>query len=185
MQSPFQDAMAEYPTHLVFKRRLANGRCVTIRPIRHADENAEMAFLRALSEDSLRNRFMKWVQSPSEKLAHYFSDIDYGRHMALVCTVKTADDGTEQIVGEARYVINPDGTSCEFGVVVADDWRKSGIAGLLMQALFRAARAQGLRRMESTVLHTNAPMLRFARAPGFEVRPVSSDLTTMEIVKVL
>jgi GNAT superfamily N-acetyltransferase len=68
----------------------------------------------------------------------------------------------EQLAGEARYVADPDGVSCDFGVVVADAWRKSGIAGLLMEALICAA---------CTL--------------GFEVRNMADDLTTVNIVKVL
>lgn len=177
------DAVANYPTHLVRERLLADGRRVTIRPIRQADEEAERAFLAGLSSESLRSRFLKWVASPSEKLAHYFSDIDYERHMAFVCVAREND--SEQIVGEARYIANADGTGCDFGVVVADHWRKSGVAGLLMEALIRTARSRGLRRMESTVLHENRPMLRFARSLGFEVRSLPGDLTTVEIVKAL
>jgi acetyltransferase len=82
-------------------------------------------------------------------------------------------------------VVNPDGVNCEFGVVVADAWRMSGIAGLLMEALIRTALTRGLKRMESTVLRTNSAMLRFARGLGFDVQPVADDLTTMSIVKPL
>lgn len=179
--------MAEYPAQLVRERQLFDGRTVTIRPMRHDDEQAELEFLRGLSKDSLHARFMKWIASPPAKLAHYFADIDYQRHMAFVCAVKSGGgaDARERLVGEARYVVNPDGVSCEFGVVVADDWRKSGIAGLLMEALIRTARDRGLQRMESTVLRTNGAMLRFARALGFEVQPIADDPTTVSIVKPL
>lgn len=178
--------MTDYPAYLARERLLSNGRTVIIRPIRHDDEAAELRFLRGLSEDSLHTRFMKWVSMPSEKLAHYFSDIDYERHMAFVCVAKNGEAAIgERLVGEARYMTNPDGVSCDFGVVVADDWRKTGIAGLLMEALIGAARAQGLKRMESTVLRTNSAMLRFARALGFEVHTVADDPTTVDIVKAL
>ena len=73
-----------------------------------------------------------------------------------------------EVAGEARYVVNPDGKSCEFGVMIADAWRKSGVAGLLMEALIRVARERGLASMEGLVLRY--PPLRFARALGFEVQ---------------
>lgn len=179
--------MAEYPAQLVRERQLADGRRVTIRPIRHGDEAAELDFLRGLSQESRHARFMKWIQSPSQQLAHYFSDVDYERHMAFVCAVKSDESraARERLVGEARYFASPDAESCEFGVVVADDWRKSGIAGLLMEALIRSARANGLKRMESTVLRTNGAMLRFARALGFTVCYSDDDPTTVSIVKIL
>ncbi len=69
------------------------------------------------------------------------------------------------MVGEARYVANPDGESCELGSVVADAWAKTGVAGLLMKALIHSARERGLATMEGIVLSTNSTMLRFVRAP--------------------
>ncbi|MBI3915649.1 MAG: GNAT family N-acetyltransferase [Betaproteobacteria bacterium] len=69
--------------------------------------------------------------------------------------------------------------------MIADDWHKTGIAGLLMEALIRVARERGLEQMEGLVLTSNTTMLRFARALGFQVRPMADDLTTKLIVKKL
>ena len=49
---------------------------------------------------------------------------------------------------EARYVANPDGRSCELGIVVADDWHHTGIAQRLMGALIDAARARDFWTLE-------------------------------------
>ncbi len=89
------------------------------------------------------------------------------------------------MLGEARYVADPDDRTCEFGIMIEDSWQKSGVAGLLMDALTRAARNRGLAVIEGIVLSTIAMMLRFARALGFEVQAVPGDLTTMHIVKKL
>ena len=59
------------------------------------------------------------------------------------------------------------------------------VAGLLMEALIRVARDRGLRSMEGLVLRNNPPMLRFARALGFEVYSVAEDPLTLRIVKAL
>ena len=174
---------SRYPAHLVHEHRLFDGRTVTIRPIRPNDEPNERDFLNRLSKESWYLRFHKWVNAPSDKLVHFFTDIDYDRHMAFVCAVP--DEKGEQLVGEARYVANPDGTSCDLGIMIADTWHKTGIAGLLMDALIKAAREHGLQRMEGLVLSRNAEMLRFARGLGFEVQPIPEDLTTKLIVKKL
>ena len=96
----------------------------------------------------------------------------------------TAAQGTsEEILGDARYVALPGGKGCDFGVLIADSWRKSGIAGLLMEALIRAAKDRGFETMESIVLAAkNAAMLRFAHALGLEeVETTADDLTTVRI----
>ncbi|MDH3318287.1 MAG: GNAT family N-acetyltransferase [Betaproteobacteria bacterium] len=158
--------MVEFPLHLVRTRKLADGRTVTIRPVRAGDERAEAQFLESLSGESQRLRFLNYVQAPGDRLVHFFTHIDYDRHMAFVCE---AEGG--ELVGEARYVANADGRSCEFGVVVADHWRHSGMARLLMDALIRAAQARKLETMEGLVLSDNQDMLKFASALGFELTP--------------
>lgn len=175
--------MAEYPAHLARERRLADGRAVLIRPIRPDDEPGEREFFDQLSGETRYLRFQKWVKAVGDKLVHFFTHIDYDRHMAFVCAARR--DGREELVGEARYVGNPDGRSCEFGVVIADDWHRTGIAGLLMEALIRAARAHGFETMEGMVLRTNDEMLRFTRALGFETIAVPEDATIVRVVKKL
>jgi acetyltransferase len=103
--------------------------------------------------------------------------------MAFVC--EAAVDGKPELVGEARYVANPDGRSCEFAVVIADAWHKSGIAGLLMEALIRAAQAHGLSTMEGLVLRENRDMLRFVKALGFEATPDPVEPTMARVERKL
>jgi acetyltransferase len=175
--------MADYPRHLEHEHTLFDGRRVLIRPVRDDDEALERGFVGHLSPDSRYRRFQKWVQVPSDKLIGFLTHVDYDRHLALVCIDPA--QGAEKIVGEARYVVNPDGTSCDFAIVIADDWHGSGIAGLLMSALIQAARDRGLSSIESQVLSTNSDMLRFARGLGFEVRHLPGDMTTVRIAKPL
>jgi acetyltransferase len=172
-------AMAEYPAHLARERRLADGRKVVIRPIRPDDEARELEFLDHLSGQTRRRRFMKHAGTVNGELARFFADIDYERHMAFVCESGNA------LVGDARYVANPDRRSCEFGIVVADDWHHTGIAQLLMDALIRAARARGLETMEGIVLEDNRDMLDFVHELGFERVPAAEQPALVRIVKKL
>jgi len=175
--------MGEYPRALERQHTLADGRVVTIRPIRPENDAAAQAFFDALGEEARRTRFMKWVRSVSSGLVHSFTHVDYESRMAFVCEVELG--GAKRIVGEARYAAVPRMPSCDFGIVIADDWHKSGIAGLLMLALMDYARAQGFETMESLVLRENHDMVRFARALGFEVRPVAQEPTLLHVVKPL
>ena len=175
--------MAAYPAHLVHSHCLSDGRTVNIRPIRRDDLARARAFLAGLSRENRYRRFQKWIGVPSDKLAHYLADVDYDRHMAFVCTSGPGEDAP--IVGDVRYNVNADGESCEFGVMIADAWHNTGIAGLLMDDLIAAARRRGLRRMEGLVLTANPGMLHFARGLGFTVSAIPEDLTTMHVVKEL
>src|SRR5512144_3203312 len=99
--------MARYPDELVQSHRLFDGRTVTIRPIGAEDADRVRDLLAATSEESRYMRFHKWVHAPSNTMIHFMTDVDYDRHMALVCSV--AHEHGEELVGEARYVANPGG----------------------------------------------------------------------------
>ncbi len=175
--------MADYPAHLEHAHTLRDGTRVLVRPVRAQDSASTGAFLAHLSEESLYRRFQYAVHLPSDRLARFLTHVDYDRHLALVCVARTGE--AEEIVGEARYVVNDDDASCEMAIAIADGWHKRGVAGLLIAALIRAARARGLAVMESQVLTENREMLRFARGLGFEVRLVPEDGSIVRIVKSL
>jgi acetyltransferase len=171
--------MAGYPAHLEREQRLADGRTVTIRPIRADDEPGEHRFFDHLSGETKRLRFMKYASSVNEALIHFFTHIDYESHMAFVCEYQG------RLVGEARYVANPGGRSCEFGVVIADDWHGSGIAAVLMDALIAAAQARGFETIEGLVLRRNAVMLAFGRDLGFELAPEPREPAVVRVIRKL
>ena len=175
--------MAEYPAHLVRTRHLFDGTAVTIRPVRPQDAAAEQAFIKHLSKDSRHSRFMGSMRELSPRKLEQFTAVDYDRHMALVATVQR--DGREVEIGDARYVMNPDGASCEFAIAVDDAWQGSGVAGLLMAELIDAAQARGLKTMEGLVLASNQKMLKFARQLGFTRHRAGEDWETVRVTRSL
>ena len=118
---------------------------------------------------------------PARMLARY-TLIDYDREMALVAVVKTrqtAEDGsfseTERLVGVVRYITNPDGTSCEFSLVIADDFKGQGLGSRLMLSIIDLARSKGLSEIVGLILANNAPMLRLMRSLNFTVAAFPED----------
>ena len=169
----------EYPAHLARQRVIRDGRAVIVRPVRPDDEAALTAFFAGLSDEARRLRFQHFTGAMTDALRHFYTHIDYDRHMAFVCEA----DG--RIVGDARYVANPSTRSCELGIVVADDWHHTGVAQLLMHALVRAAQARGFETMEGVVLAENSDMLDFVRELSFDARRSDEDPTLVRIVKKL
>jgi acetyltransferase len=176
-------AIAPYPRHLVEHDFLADGRPLTIRPTRPEDAQSEQAFVRGLSAEARRLRFLQSLKELSPSMLAQFTQVDYAREMGLVAIVDT--DGVEEQVGAARYVSNPDGRSCEFAIVVSDKVQGQGIGSRLMKALIRAARAQGLAEMNGVVLADNAPMLQLMRELGFSIRAVAGDPSLVEVERRL
>jgi acetyltransferase len=158
-------AIAPYPRHLVETGYLADGTPLTIRPIRPEDAESEQAFVKGLSSEAKRFRFMQSIEELTPQMLAQFTQIDYRREMALVAV--TGEEGREAQQGVARYIINPDGRTCEFAIVVGDAKRNMGIGSRLMQALFAAARRHGLKVMEGEVLAENHAMLRLMADLGF------------------
>ncbi|MGD6570446.1 GNAT family N-acetyltransferase, partial [Xanthomonas citri pv. citri] len=78
-------------------------------------------------------------------------------------------------VGVSRYVTNPDQTSCEFALVVADDFNGRGLGSRLMLSIMEAARDKGLTEIQGLVLSHNPSMLKLMRRLGFEVRAYPDD----------
>lgn len=173
-------AIHPYPRHLITEDHLTDGTPLVIRPIRPEDAESEQAFVRDLSDEAKMFRFMGTLNELSPEMLVQFTQIDYRREMALVAMVER--DGKPLQIGVARYVINPDGTSCEFAIVVSDKVQQQGIGTRLMKALFRAARDHGLTVMEGTVLKNNGPMLQLMSELGFAQRidPDDAEMVMVE-----
>jgi acetyltransferase len=88
--------------------------------------------------------------------------------------------GEEQI-GVARYTTNLDLKSCEFALVVADEWQGHGIGYQLMQKLMEIARDRGLERMEGQVLANNTRMLNLMRSLNFRVDSDPEDVAIKRV----
>jgi acetyltransferase len=160
-------AIHPYPAHLVSTWQAAHGPLVTLRPIRPEDAEMEKAFVRKLSPESRYFRFMDTLRELTPAMLVRFTQIDYDREMAFVATV--AGDAGEEEIGVVRYVTNPDGESCEFAIVIADDWHRKGLGRRLMTQLIDVARVRGLRTMIGHVLAENRGMLTLCQGLGFVI----------------
>ncbi|MDP2805648.1 MAG: bifunctional acetate--CoA ligase family protein/GNAT family N-acetyltransferase [Gallionellaceae bacterium] len=176
-------AIYPYPTHLVNRWQLADGMDITIRPIRPEDAELVQSFVRNLSAESRYFRFMNSVQELSQSMLVRFTQIDYSREMALIAVTEVGGKEVEQ--GVARFSTNPDGESCEFALVIADNMHGKGLAQKLMTALMDAARSKGLKVIEGEVLRNNADMLHLMDRLGFKVETSPEDDSIKSVRKVL
>ncbi|MBL8499073.1 MAG: GNAT family N-acetyltransferase, partial [Nitrosomonas sp.] len=143
----------------------------------------EQEFVRGLSAEAKYFRFMDTLQELSQSMLVRFTQIDYDREMALIAVLK--QDDREKELGVCRYVASADGRSCEFALVVADEWQNKGIGNKLMNCLFDAARTKGIKVMEGEVLATNRSMLELVHRLGFEASVSQEDNAIRRIVKQL
>lgn len=153
-----------------------------VRPIRPDDAQMLQRLVRDLSPESRYFRFVSQIaELPASMLAR-FTLIDYDREMALAAVYRERlvdENGdvsyTQRIVGVSRYVTNPDQTSCEFALLVADDFAGQGLGSRLMLSIMEMARDRGLAEIQGLVLAHNPNMLKLMRRLGFEVHPFPDD----------
>ena len=153
---------------------------ITVRPIRPEDEEIEVEFIRRLSPESLYNRVFSNSLSLTREWIDRLTRVDFTRDMAIIATVTLEDRETQ--IGVARYTRLANGTSCEFAIVVADQWQGCGIGVRLLRELIAIATASGITEIVGDVLATNATMLTLVRKVGMTVHPHSEGATLRRVI---
>jgi acetyltransferase len=176
-------AIHPYPTELEQEWQLPSGMDVTIRPIKPEDASMEQQFVRDLSEQSRFFRFMRVMQELTPEMSARFTQIDYDREMAFVAITDGPTGDIE--LGVSRYVTNPDQTSAEFALVVADRYQGKGVGTKLMQSLMTTAKNRGIQILEGEVLTQNRPMRSLVNKLGFIEEPVPDDSDLVHVYKHL
>jgi acetyltransferase len=78
-------------------------------------------------------------------------------------------------------VTNLDKKSCEFALVVSDQWQRKGIGHYLMQKLMEVARDRGLERMQGEVLRNNYKMLELMKNLNFQMQNHPEDVNIKQV----
>ena len=153
------------------------GQAVTLRPLCADDFEIEREFIVRLSLETRNRRLLGGAPPVTDEYVARLTQIEFPREFALAAVVMLG--ARETLVGVARYALEPDGSGCEFALVVADAWQGCGLGGVLMEHLIVAARAHGIPRMSGYTFATNRPMLGLARRLGFRVERVPGDATLL------
>ena len=175
-------AILPYPARYEQVWPLRGGGEYTIRPIHPDDAQMLQDLVQNLSPQSRYYRFVSSMTELPPSMLSRLTLIDYDREMALVAIHrerKAGDNGeiveTERVVGVSRYITNPDKSSCEFSLVVADDFNGKGLGSRLMLSIMEEARDKGLAEIEGLVLANNPGMLKLMKGLGFQIKPFAED----------
>jgi GNAT superfamily N-acetyltransferase len=151
------------------------GHRVTIRQLHPSDTQIEAEFVRTLSDETRRFRFLGAVKELSATELHRLCNIDGQHNMAFVATVREGD--CEREVGVSRYAHGSKPEVCEMAVTVADAWQHKGLGRLLAQQLIDYARSHGVTQLYSVDLADNTAMQHLAHDLGMTVRRSLDDPT--------
>ncbi len=171
-------AVYPYPRELEERVTLKDNSSLLIRPIQPEDADRERAFVARLSPETLYLRFMMPIRELAPSMIERFTQIDYGRELALVGVVSRTNDhgeSSDEIVGVARITPTTEPSRCEFAIVVEESMQGTGLARALMQRLIEAARTLRYTQIEGVVLRENPRMLKFCEAMGFKILPNPDD----------
>lgn len=151
-----------------------DGTPLAIRPMSADDAGRELRFLEALSPQSRYERsFAHRGLRPGE--LRQLVRFDVRREVALAVT--TGSGAAEELIAVARLKKSPDGSVCEFAIVVGDAWQRQGVGRRLLERLLAQARQAGVAQVTGHTMATNPSMKSLARSLGFTVAPDPEDAT--------
>ena len=140
---------------------------VLIRPITSEDAPLLLDLFDALSYESRYFRFFSPMKRLSQNLLSYFTQIDYGREIALVAIQEK--NGYERMLGVARAYLDCEGKSAELSVTVGDQWQGKGLGTALVRHVLTIAKERKIEKIVSSVLTENTKMLGLGEKMGMNI----------------
>jgi acetyltransferase len=168
-------AIRPYPTALVERVTLADGKAYSLRPIRPEDASGIIDLFRRLMPEDIRMRFFAPLKQLSPVMLARLTQLDYDREMALLLCDAAPTAAAPEIHGVVRLSADPDNETAEFAIIVRSDLKSHGIGHFLMERIIAYARSRGIRTVHGDVLRENALMLKFCRDLSFSLRPLPED----------
>lgn len=160
-------------THQLFAPepfRLRDGTTGALRLLRPDDTERIKAFFYRLSPESIFYRILEYRTTITDEEARRLCDVDGVQRVAIAATC--LDNGSEQIIGVARYGLidfdEPD--TAEAAVIVEDAFQGRGLGKLLVKRLVEYALAHGVRHFVATIHVNNARILQFIEHSGLSYR---------------
>jgi acetyltransferase len=161
-------AIRSYPVQYVENWKLKDLTPVTIRPIRSEDEPQMVEFHRDLSQETVRQRYLKAVHYEQRVARERLMRIcfnDYDREIALVI------ERGKEILGVIRLSKIPGTAEAMFALIVKDKWQNKGIGAKLMQKILEVAKAESVTRIHAQMLDENFQMQKLCKRFGFSLKP--------------
>ncbi len=159
---------------------LKDGQSILFKPASPDDVPLVKEFMKRVSQDSLRMRFMASVSEVPENVIKQLCEGDFKDSGCLLAI--TGEGKQKKVVGLGNYYGTGNGKTAEVAFLIEDDYQGKGISTLLLERLAGLAAANGYTIFEAEVLPENQPMLNVFKSSGFENHRVwSSDTVHIEL----
>lgn len=165
-----------YKEHVLLK----NGQGLYLKPATPKDIPIVESFMKRISRESLRMRFMV---SMSEVSQNTIKELCSGNFTQKGCLLAiTGEDEDKKVVGLSNYTAMGNGRSAEVAFLIEDAYQGRGIGTLLLERMAGLAAANGFVEMEAEILPENQSMINLMKDSGFQSHQVwSSDTVHMEL----
>jgi len=140
------------------------GHQLAVRYLEPGDTERFQTFFRSLTPETVRCRYGHMISEMTDETARQLVSVDQLTEPALA--IVDADE-TEAIRAIGRYYFDPETKSAEIAIVVAESYRRLGLARLLLNTLTSLARSRGVKALHAYVLTTDAPVLLLLKSAGF------------------
>ena len=171
--------IACYPKKYIAARRLKNGIKVLLHPVKPEDEKRFNEFLMSLSVESMRFRFFEIIKEMSHERLTRCCNLDYDREIAVVAELEDED---KPIVGAVRLIVDPNGKSGEFAVLVSDQLQGLGLGSKLMDLLVEIGKDMRVNKIYGYVSTNNYKMLQLCKKKGFKVETFDEETTEASLI---
>lgn len=160
-------AIRPYPMQYVESWTLRNGTPLIIRPIRPEDEPRIIQFHKDLSQESVRQRYLRALHYEERIAKERMTRIcfnDYDREIALVV------EKEGELLAVARLTKLPAlPHKATFALIVKDRWQNMGIGKKLLDTLLMIAKQEKIDTLEAHMLKENVQMHSLLRRLGFQL----------------
>ncbi len=165
-----------YNEHVLLK----NGQGVLLKPATQNEISLVDSFMKRISQDSLRMRFMASISKVSDKIINELCNGDFTQSGCLLAL--TGEDNDTKVVGLGNYISAGNGRTAEVAFLIEDEYQGRGIGTVLLERLAGLAAANGFIELEAEVLPDNQPMMNVFKSSGFEKHRVwDSDTVHIEL----
>lgn len=150
---------------------LQNGIEVCLRTLSDTDGPRILDMWSKLSPQTIYYRYLRHLEALPESVLHELTHFNYETGFALAATVM--EEGSEAIVGIARFSYEPDERLYDFAVAVRDDLQNQGLGKAMVGRLFDIGRERGITRFVTMIAPQNNAMRRTLQSLRYKVKYIT------------
>jgi acyl-CoA hydrolase/GNAT superfamily N-acetyltransferase len=155
-----------------------NDHTVRIRPAKPVDLRRIQEFFYTMDQEDVVSRFFHERRIFSSGAVEDISQIDYQKDMTIVALV--GEFGFGKVVGMAEYFLNETTNMAEVSVAVAKDYKRRGLARILLKKLSDAACRREIAGFVAYTTHQNKAMMNlFKTLPYKTCTAVEDDMIVL------